>query len=60
MGRALGRALGEFRKGAHDLKRTLEADLRDVEDAVTKEDPSTTYPPPDGPRPSGKTDTQEP
>jgi TatA/E family protein of Tat protein translocase len=64
MGRALGRALGEFRKGAHDLKRTLEADLREVEDATKeasglKDDLSSVYPPPDDPRPSGKDDTPE-
>jgi TatA/E family protein of Tat protein translocase len=64
MGRALGRALGEFRKGAHDLKRTLEADLRDVEDAAKdaaglKDDPSASYPPPDEPKPAGKNDAGE-
>jgi TatA/E family protein of Tat protein translocase len=59
MGRALGRAIAEFRKGSQDLKRTLESDLREVEEAArVQDDPGSEpppYPPPDaGGKPPGK------
>ena len=37
MGRTIGRVLTEFRKGTQELKRTLDADLREIEESVREE-----------------------
>jgi TatA/E family protein of Tat protein translocase len=33
IGRTIGRALGEFRRASSELKRTVEVEMRDVEEA---------------------------
>lgn len=44
IGRSLGRALGEFRRATHDLKTTLEDEVRNEEVVPPEPPPNPTVP----------------
>ena len=65
MGRTIGRVLSEFRKGTQELKRTLDADLREIEESVREEASAArhepyVYPPAEPEKPAGEKDPPRP
>ena len=56
LSRTLGRALGEFRKGSVDLRRSLEEEVRNLDGEIRDD----TYPPPPSARGAATRDVEVP